>query len=226
MQENRTNCTDCHASLSIRGEHAFDFIASACVPEDAYVSSAIGNWHTHDSHHIALYGGILFCVKWGSIALNTIINLEYACPGSVAALDGLDHAHGAASIKRNNEGRAPLGYPNWPYNKFEVSLDTISGTSKGNSMGLPRMSNAPPPPWAGYEWGPHLIPLPLLTWQASVLWRLQLRIKNPKIQWMPCVCWRLFFWGELWCLLHCYQTKDEWRGAVQVLKLKTADPLV
>ena len=70
VQENRRNCMHCHVSVSTHTKHAFDFIASACIPQDRNVSYAIGNWHTHPSHHSVLYGGVLFCVRCGFTAMN------------------------------------------------------------------------------------------------------------------------------------------------------------
>jgi len=83
VQENHISCMHCHASVSIHTKHACDFIASACIPQDKYVSYAIGNWHTHPSHHIIFYGGVLFCVKCGSTAMSTLINLKNYCNGCI-----------------------------------------------------------------------------------------------------------------------------------------------
>jgi len=94
-----------------------DFIISAYITEDIFVSYAIGNWHTHPSHHIVMSGGYLLCVKCGSTALK-MTNLKYTCTGSPATLDATGHSHGSTNIKRYNKGKAPLGNPVWPYNHF------------------------------------------------------------------------------------------------------------
>lgn len=74
--ENLINCTSCNSSVSIHTKHVFDFVSSKCIPCNSYVSLAVGNLHTHPSHQIVVYGGVLFCTTCGSSAVNKVIELK------------------------------------------------------------------------------------------------------------------------------------------------------
>jgi len=123
-------------------------MSSKCIPEDKYITYAIGNWHTHPSHNIVLYGGVYFCVKCGSAALNKIQNLKYACEGIEPDKRKIKphQSHGEANIKRYNKGRSPLGFLDWPYNKFEISHDTVMNNIQGQLRGISTECPAPPTP--------------------------------------------------------------------------------
>jgi len=95
IHKNRVNCNQCNSSVSIHTKHIFDFIASTFIPGDRYVSLAIGNYHTHPSHQIVLHGGVLFCTKCGSSAVNKIINLKGTCHGTHED----DYLYGSNSLK-------------------------------------------------------------------------------------------------------------------------------
>ena len=69
-------CQTCKAGVSIKAQHMFDFISSACIINETYMSHAIGKAHTHPSHSIIIYGGVLFCLKCGSTGVNKAINLK------------------------------------------------------------------------------------------------------------------------------------------------------
>ena len=71
----------------------------------------MGNWHTHPSHNIVLYGGVCICVKCGATEMSKVQNLKYACTGLVPLDVPYQQSHGEANIKRYNKGRAPLGFP-------------------------------------------------------------------------------------------------------------------
>lgn len=78
--------------------------------------------------------------------MNKLINLRSPCPGtSPAPLDDDMYPYGAANIKRYNEGTSPLGCPEWPYNKFEVSLDTVSKIFQGQLNGIAKEFMPPEP---------------------------------------------------------------------------------
>lgn len=66
VQEQRINCMNCHASVSIHTKHTFEFIASACIPTDRYVSYAIGNWHTHTpfTRYCFVWRCFVLCQMW------------------------------------------------------------------------------------------------------------------------------------------------------------------
>jgi len=55
-------------------------------------------------------------------------------------------SHGEANIKRYDKGRGPLGFPNWPYNKFEISHDTVMHNINGQLGGISTECPAPPTP--------------------------------------------------------------------------------
>ena len=144
---NRIKCLHCLASVSIHGKHVFDFMSSACIPKDKYMSYSIGNWHTHPSHDIVLYGGVFLCVKCGSTALNKIQNLKDVCYGNEGFGDPLTpQSHGESNIKRYKKGKAPLGYPDWPYNKYDISDETVMKNIRGQLNGIAHEIVAPPSP--------------------------------------------------------------------------------
>lgn len=100
----------------------------------------------HPTHNIILYGGVYLCVKCGSTAMNKIQNLKFACPGLALVPEkelSHQHSHGEANIKRYNKGRGPLGFPEWPYNKFEVSHDTVMNNINGQLGGISAVCPAP-----------------------------------------------------------------------------------
>jgi len=76
LEGSRVCCIKCHASVPIKASHAFDFIGSSCLTEEKYMSFALGNLHTHPSHHVVLYGGVLLCRQCGSTGVNKAINLN------------------------------------------------------------------------------------------------------------------------------------------------------
>lgn len=59
-----------------------------------------------------LYGGAIMCTKCGSSALNKLVHLRGNCQGT----SDDNKSYGNINIERYNEGKPPLGYPNWPYN--------------------------------------------------------------------------------------------------------------
>ena len=88
-----------------------------CIPQDKYVAIVISNLHTDPSHLPVLYGGVIICTKCGSTALNKLVNLSGNCQGTCED----NKSYGSIDLKRYNKGKAPLGYPNWPYNKLFAS---------------------------------------------------------------------------------------------------------
>jgi len=99
-----------------------------------------------------LYGGVFLCVKCGSTALNKIQNLKDVCNGNKGFGDPLrQQSHGESNIKRYKKGKAPLGYPNWPYNKYDISDETQEANSimkniRGQLNGIAHEIVAPPSP--------------------------------------------------------------------------------
>ena len=92
--------------------------------------------------------------------MNQIQNLKFACPGLALVSDKElphQHSHGEANIKRYNKGRGPLGFPEWPYNKFEVSHDTVMNNINGQLGGISTVCPAPPTPEPDDEdlWSSH-----------------------------------------------------------------------
>jgi len=118
---NRVCCMHCHSTVSISAKHVFDFIKSSCVPREQYKSFAIGNLHTHPSHNVVIYGGVLFCTKCGCTGVNKAEDLVSNCKNILKPAD----IYGQNNIKRYKKGKSPAGFPNWPYDKFLVSDRTI-----------------------------------------------------------------------------------------------------
>ena len=114
---NRLVCTSCNASVSVKAKYLFEFISSGCFPEDKIVSLAVGKLHTHPTHAIIMYGGVLMCTKCGSTARNRLVKLQHKCFGNGPETG----EHGLDNIERYAAGRAPRGYKKWPYNHFKLS---------------------------------------------------------------------------------------------------------
>ena len=117
LEGSRVCCLECHASVPIKANHVFDFIGSSCLTEEKYMSFAVGNLHTHPSHHVVLYGGVLLCTQCGSTGVNKAINLNRPC---VPAKQDLNQ-YGLDNINRYDAGKPPRGFPAWPYNKIKLS---------------------------------------------------------------------------------------------------------
>ena len=117
IEGSRVHCLTCHGSVPIKASHIFDFIGSSCLVEEKYMSYAIGNLHTHPTHQVVLYGGVLFCKQCGSTGVNKAINLNNPC---IPARQDLNQ-YGLDNINKYDLGRAPRGFPNWPYNKIKMS---------------------------------------------------------------------------------------------------------
>lgn len=117
VQGCRACCLNCHASVPTKASHIFDFIGSACLEEEEYMSYAIGNMHSHPSHQIVLYGGVLFCKQCGSTGVNKAVNLSRPC---IPARRDLNQ-YGLDNIKRYDAGKPPRGFPAWPYNKVKLA---------------------------------------------------------------------------------------------------------
>ena len=111
------HCLKYFGSVPIKASHVFDFIGSSCLSEEKYMSYAIGNLHTHPSHQVVLYGGVLFCKQCGSTGVNKAINLNNPC---IPARQDLNQ-YGLDNINKYDLGRAPRGFPKWPYNKIKLS---------------------------------------------------------------------------------------------------------
>lgn len=117
LDGSRVCCLNCKASVPIKASHVFDFIGSACLIEEEYMSYAIGNLHTHPSHQVVLYGGVLFCKQCGSTGVNKAINLNRPCTPARQDLS----QYGLDNIKRYDASKLPSGFPAWPYNKVKLA---------------------------------------------------------------------------------------------------------
>ena len=117
----RVCCQTCNAAVSIKAQHVFEFISSACIINETYMSYAIGNAHTHPSHSVIIYGGVLLCVKCGSTGVNKAINLKNPCRSAKEDI----YLYGLNNLNRYDLGKAPAGFPKWPYNKFKQSQQSF-----------------------------------------------------------------------------------------------------
>jgi len=138
---NRLVCASCNASVSVNANYLFEFIASNCFPEDKLVSLAVGKLHTHPSHTVIMYGGVLMCTKCGSTARNKLIKLQHVCYGNGPETG----AHGLDNIERYAAGRTPRGYSKWPYNHFKLSDIEIqlNVQNQVNKVPLPILPGTP-----------------------------------------------------------------------------------
>ena len=117
LEGSRVRCLNCHGAVPIKASHVCDFIGSSCLTEEKYMSYAVGNMHTHPSHQVVLYGGVLLCNQCGSTGVNKAINLNRPC---VPARQDLSQ-YGLDNITRYDAGKPPSGFPAWPYNKVKLS---------------------------------------------------------------------------------------------------------
>lgn len=129
-------CANCYSSVSMKASHVFDFVKSKFLPQDEYVSIAIGRQHTHPSHRPVLYGEIIICTRRGSTALNRIVNLSETCQGK----DEDKYPYGNVNIRRYDKGKAPLGYPDWPYGKLLPSHTQILKSIQSQIKGVQHLS--------------------------------------------------------------------------------------
>lgn len=141
IRDCRVVCANCSSSVSIKAPHVFDCVKSKCIPQDKFVSIAIGNKHTHPSHQPVLCGGVIICTKCGSTALNKIVNLSETCQGR----DNNKYLYESVNIKKYNKGKASLGYPEWPYGKLLPSHIQILKSIQSQMKGVPHPWFCMPP---------------------------------------------------------------------------------
>jgi len=88
------------------------------------MSYPIGNLHTHPSHNIVLYEGVLFYVECGCTGVNKAMNLGYSCKNVLET----DELYGQNNIKRYKKGKSLAGFPGWPFDKAKVFDQTVLRT--------------------------------------------------------------------------------------------------
>jgi hypothetical protein len=83
FSDSRISCAACKASVSVAAGHAADFVQAQCPGEllGTCISVAVGKQHSHPTHNLRLYGGLLMCSKCGAIARNRLILLANVCKG-------------------------------------------------------------------------------------------------------------------------------------------------
>ena len=69
-------------------------------------------------------GVSFFCKQCGSTGVNKAINLSRPC---IPARQDLNQ-YGLENIKKYDAGRAPSGFPAWPYNKVRLSQKVFFDT--------------------------------------------------------------------------------------------------
>ena len=111
----------CNPSVSRIAKLSFGFMSSKCIPEDEFVSLAIGKWHTHPSHSLVLYGRVMLCIKCGSTALNKIVNLNHVCLGATPDTG----THSLINLRRYSQGRAPSEFLGRPFRTYKTVQNDI-----------------------------------------------------------------------------------------------------
>lgn len=97
--------------------------------------------HTH-THHTSLC-----CMEGASLyqmwlaAMNKLVNLKGAGKGALED----EYLYGITNIKKYNKDRVPLGYPGWPYNKFNISHDAVIKALRGQMNGIAHSFCMPAP---------------------------------------------------------------------------------
>ena len=76
--------------------------------------------YTHPTHSVVIYGGVFMCTSCGATAKNKLVKLHAPCfpvkPPSKCA-----------NLRAYLAGRAPAGFPNWPYPKLTFCQYTVLG---------------------------------------------------------------------------------------------------
>ena len=81
------------------------------------MSYAVGNLHWHHSHRVKLYGGIYMCTSCGGTGSRKLIKLNRKCKKPTQK--------GKANINAYKVGKAPAGYPGWPYKRVHLMENEI-----------------------------------------------------------------------------------------------------
>jgi len=116
----RIHCTDCNMSVSVRATHLLDILQAPCIPECKHISYPVGNLFTHVTHSVVIYGGVFFCTACGATAKNKLVKLDRPC---------MPVRHGTNyNLTAYKFGRAPAGFPGWPYKHVTSCLANVRGT--------------------------------------------------------------------------------------------------
>ena len=68
---------------------------------------------------LSSYMVVFFCVKCGSTGVNKAINLKNPCRSAKEDI----YLYGLNNLHRYDLGKAPAGFPKWPYNRFKQSQE-------------------------------------------------------------------------------------------------------
>lgn len=81
------------------------------------MSHAVGKRHTHHTHKISLYGGVYICTSCGATAAKKLIKLSRPCVKQTS--------HGKYNRDAYRDGKAPAGFPDWPYKQIHLRENVI-----------------------------------------------------------------------------------------------------
>jgi len=94
-----------------------EFIESSCLPPEYTMTYAVGKRHAHHTHKISLHGGVYLCMSCGATAAKKLVKLARPCFRPTS--------HGKYNREAYISGRAPAGFPDWPYKQIYLREDVI-----------------------------------------------------------------------------------------------------